>query len=286
MSVAAAAARAPAIAHPNESTVTELLTMPAAIQRTPASSTRTTRNPLSTVNGSRIRAMAGTISAFRMPMTATTPNAPSTPSTPSPGRTTAAAKRPATASVQPTSKLRRLRLGLTAIQAGLWPACVSTGRESSPPTSSRLLSAIAPLGFDFQMLKLVVERGVQRSLKPSVEEAGDQSVIGLFGPDQRTALPGLEGVHVGRLDAERRARPDDPPRRIDVLDRRRDRPRPCLPAELRAFFDPLLERDGCDCRIPARPASDRRQDVPGNVRSRGHLNVTPAHDGSVIVDPG
>ena len=56
-SVAAAAAKAPASAQPNESTVTESLTRPAAVQRTAASRNRTSRNPLRTVNGSRIRAI-------------------------------------------------------------------------------------------------------------------------------------------------------------------------------------------------------------------------------------
>ena len=64
------------------------------------------RNPLRTVNGSRIRAMAGTISAFRMPTTAATPNAPTMPSSRSPGRSTAAARSPAVASVQPASRVR------------------------------------------------------------------------------------------------------------------------------------------------------------------------------------
>ena len=75
-------------------------------------------------------------------------------------------------------------------------------------------------------------------------------------------------------------RPGDPPRRLDVLDRRRDRPRPRLPAELRSLVDPSLERDGLDRRVPARPAADRGQHVPGNLRSGSDLDLGRPDDRS------
>ena len=173
-SVAAAAARAPARAQPNVSTTMESLTMMAAVQRTAASRTRATRNPLRTVNGSRIRAMAGTISALRMPMTATTPNAPSTPSTRSPGSRSAAVRSPAAARVQPTSKLRRRSSGRRTTRRSPRPSGPRPwGCEA---VTHRAYRALAPLGFYLQMLELTLERAVQRS-GGAAKEPSDDAVV-------------------------------------------------------------------------------------------------------------
>lgn len=76
------------------------------------------------------------------------------------------------------------------------------------------------------------------------------------------------------------------PRRLDTLDRRRDRPGTRLPAEHRSFGHGALHRHRLDARVPARSALDRREHVPDSLWRSGDLDLGPADSRGLLVDPG
>src|SRR3954454_2466046 len=100
------------------------------------------------------------------------------------------------------------------------------------------------------MPETALECTVERFLEPGAKESGNEPVIGLLRPDERRASASLEAIDVHRLEAKGPAAPSDPPRRFDVLERRRDRPGARLPAKLRSSCDGAAHRDRLHVRVP------------------------------------
>src|SRR4051795_12588249 len=139
-------------------------------------------------------------------------------------------------------------------------------------------------GLDLQVAKAVNEGGVELLLEQAAEDADDETVIGLFAPDERAGAAGLEHVNVNRLDAECRAGPGEHARAIHALERRCDRSRARLPAKVRSLCKASVHRDRPDLGVPGRPGLDSREDVPDDLGTRGDLGFAHADDRRLAVD--
>ena len=200
----------------------------------PQSRTRTSTNPLTTVNGSRTRATTGTTSALRTPMTRDDGERAEHAVDAKPRQQQRRGQEPSGCEIQPTSRVRIRSSGRRTthidVPSGLLgslPCGVAT-----PVTTPRLLRCARRRSASafrcWSSPSSVASRTVWSRRRKS---RATRPVVRLLRRHQRPSVSRLEGVHVDRLDSERRARPGDPAQRLDVLDRRRDRPRPRLPAE-------------------------------------------------------
>src|SRR3954453_14619515 len=139
-------------------------------------------------------------------------------------------------------------------------------------------------GLDLQVAKAVDEGGVELLLEQAAEDADDETVIGLFAPDERAGAPCLEPVNVNRLDAECRAGPGEHARAIHALERGCDRSRARLPAKVRSLGEASVHRDCADLGVPGRPRLDSGEDVPDNLGSGRDLGFAHADYRRLSVD--
>ena len=141
-----------------------------------------------------------------------------------------------------------------------------------------------PFRLRLQVARTVGEGGVERLLERPPQDACHQPVVRLLRAHEGLPVLRREMPDMDRPDPERPAAPGQDRGGIDVLDDRRDRSRPGLPAERRALGERAGERDGFHVRVPRRPFLDRRENGPDAVDRRVDLELGGRDDGSVARD--